>query len=76
MIKIQTIGKEDLLCYSLEQLSQAINKVTGCHASVKYRQKSGLIRVLYMTVTAGGMIKDTYTEKVFEIEELWRLHLM
>ena len=76
MIQIQTIGKEDFLCYSLDQLSLAINKVAGCHASVKYRQRSGLSRVLYLTVTAGGVIKDTYTEKVFEIDELWRLHLI
>lgn len=76
MIKIQTIGKEDFLCYSIDELSQAIKKVAGCHASVKYRQRSGLSRVLYMTVTAGGVIQDTYTEKVFEIEELWRLHLI
>ncbi|WP_024597518.1 hypothetical protein [Pseudoalteromonas sp. AC163] len=76
MIKIQTIGKEDFLCYSIDELSQAIKKVAGCHASFKYRQRSGLSRVLYMTVTAGGVIQDTYTKKVFEIEELWRLHLI
>lgn len=76
MIKIQNPGSEHIFCYTLEQFSKSINSVVGRHIALKYRMKSGINRVLFITVTAKGVIEDTYTGKAFEIEELWKLHLM
>lgn len=76
MIKILNPGSEHVFCYTFEKFSKSINSVVGRHIALKYRKESGINRVIFITVTAKGVIEDTYTEKAFEIEELWKMHLM
>ncbi len=73
MMEINVVGKAIIKCNTFEEFSLALKANASQHASLKFMQKSGLTRVIFITFTAGGQIKDTYTNEPKTEQELWAL---
>lgn len=73
MMAINVVGKPTVTCNTFEEFSLALKAKASHHVSLKYLQKSGLTSVIFITITAGGQIKDTYTNEPKTERELWSL---
>lgn len=74
MICIKVAGRDNVRCYSYQQFINELSKLVDQHIALTYRQPSGIIRNIFVSVINFHDVIDTYTKDKLCADEIWRIH--